>query len=233
MSDNGETAFAQVVARHDPASPIGICLAFIDANPDNAEALRQRSCQVCHDSASRGDSAQERDRLCDAHLCGLRNPARFADEQRWCAAALASLWDTEQADPQKIAAVNNHIARARCVTPALAAGDDGRLGIGFSSVTLRGGIHAALVAWLTFLAGEIRVNIFEMKASDFRTMIAQHRAARRRALMRGQRDRAKQLRMQGVSDNVIAQQLGVTRKTVRDWLGLREDWDRAYPPGTS
>ncbi len=232
MTSGDSLPLGEIVARQDPASPIGICLAFIAANPDNAEALRQRSCQVCHDSASRGDSAQERERLCDAHLCGLRNPALFADEQRWCANALASLWDTEQADPQKIAAVNNHIARARCVTPAIAAGDDGRLGIGFSSVTLRGGIHAALVAWLTFLAGEIRVNIFEMKASDFRTMIAQHRSARRRALMRGQHHRAEQLRLQGVSDYAIAKQLGVTHKSVRDWLGPREEWDRTHEHGT-
>jgi hypothetical protein len=223
---------AVMIAKHGADSPIGICLAFLDVDSEDAESLRLRYCQVCRESAQAGHDEAHREGLCRYHSCGLRDAKRLLDEQIWCAASLSALWDSEYVESSALLAFNHHIFVAASVSPALGNEGDGRLGLGFYKVTLRGAVHEAMIVWLSMLAGELRLNVFAITGNEARNLITEQRKIRRQARSTWQRVQAESLRRQGISDNEIASRLHCSPKAIRDWLGPREQWDREHKGGS-
>jgi hypothetical protein len=191
--------------------------AFLEADPGKAEPLRLQHCITCRTSADKSTNAGLRAIICDQARCGLRNADKFRDEQQWVVVTLHELRSPELASDEALFRFNGHIHRAGSVTPALARTGTEPPELGALATSLRGELHAALIAYFTHLSGHVHMSLANLSPEAVTTLGGDVRGSRQL----WQKRRAEALRAAGISDKKIAERLSVDPKTIREWLGNR------------
>ncbi len=192
--------------------------AFIKANPEDAEALRQQYCPLCRHMADENTPPGIRGITCERRRCGLRNAERLQEEQIWAAVMVHRLSDPANVAPEDVHLLNEHIAGAGCVTPGFLIEASGQLRLGWATPTLRGQLHAAIVGWIAGLAGDVVRSPLDQGADEAKALLARQRVHH----TEWRKKRAAALRAAGRSDKKIGQLLGVDPKMIRNWLGPRQ-----------
>jgi hypothetical protein len=206
----------------DSSSSPGVLVRALVAIRDSdseepAEALRREHCAVCR--ATAGESPEERLRICRERRCGLLDPAALRAESAWALSAFRDLLNLRKAPPQKVAAFNEHIARAGCATAGIRRYDDGSSGRQFYAPTLRGALHNELVTRLTVFAGSVvELNVSDLSVEHAGELVAEMRTA----WLEAQESYVGTLARMGWSKNKIAQATGIPRSTVIRWLANGE-----------
>lgn len=193
--------------------------SFLHADPAVFEQVRRQHCRVCQLTAAEGLSAPTRRRTCEKWRCGLRDPERFQLEQEWATVTLHTFSDPATSTEEDLANLNHHLAAAGCAAVGLVRGPQGRIGLGINASTLRGELHATIVGLIATRAGAMTRDLATMTIADVQS--ASH--GRRDSDLERMKQRAAAMRIAGLPDKRIAQQMKVDPKTIRNWLGRREE----------
>ncbi len=179
------------------AIDVGILDAFFTVDPREAEPLRQTYCTLCRLTAREGATAASRMLTCTQQRCGLRDPENLYAEQEWARVMVHRVGDPANLDDMDEARFNSYIGEAP---------------------TLRGVLHVALVERIAGKASDAQHNLASITIAEAEKVLT----AKRESRQEWQKKRAAALRAEGLADKRIAQQLNVDPKTIRNWLGNRE-----------
>lgn len=196
----------------------GILDAFLTVDPREAEPLRQAYCTLCRLTAREGATAASRMLTCTQQRCGLRDPENLYAEQEWARVMVHRVGDPANLDDMDEARFNSYIGEAGCATIAVSRDPSGIPTFGFQAPTLRGVLHVALVERIATKAGDAQHNLASITIAEAEKVIT----AKRESRQEWQKQRAAALRAEGLADKRIAQKLNVDPKTIRNWLGNRE-----------
>lgn len=191
---------------------------FLRGGGHTLEAIRRAHCAMCQGMAAEGVSGSSQLLACNQIRCGLRDGEQFRTELLWISALLLQLIDPTRRD-DAITAFNQHVNIAGCATIGLRQDAQGRPMLGFVTSTLRARIHADVVGYLTATTGAEVINFADATIGAAQDIARNHRATR----VELQKQRAAALRADGLADKKIAQRLKVDPKTIRNWLGNREE----------
>lgn len=195
-----------------------------DGTP-TTEQLRRDCCFTC--GAPAGDADEETlDQWCHAARCGLRDPVRLRDEWVFICGTVALVAPRLGEVPtgktlEVVEHFNYRLAIAGCATVRLDIGPHQRFVRGLATDTLRANIHAAATILLSYLAGDradVDVRTTSGKAAE--ALVGRYH----RQWVEEQKGLAARLRAE-VSDRELAARLGIPPRTIRDWLGTREEWE--------
>ncbi len=196
----------------------GILYAFLRVDPREAEPLRRAYCTVCRLTAREGATAASRMLTCTQHRCGLRDPENLCAEREWARVMVYRVGDPARLDDMDEARFNSYIAEAGCATIGISRDRAGIPTLGVQASTLRGILHVALVERIAAKAGDAQRNLASITIAEAEKVIT----AKRESRQEWQKKRAAALRAEGLADKRIAHQLNVDPKTIRNWLGNRE-----------
>lgn len=207
------------MAQQQQPFTISSLAAFMRAGDAVAfERLRDAHCAVCQTTAALG--GVERMMACDQARCALRNPPDLRAERIWVRAVLSSgLVDNPDPPDAVLDGFNRHIGLAGCAMPALTRPAPGApIRRGFTAPTLRGQLHALLVAVLAELGGDLlHENVSDRTQAELRQQSDQ---ARRLWNLR-QDDRIRLLAAGGLNPAEIARRTGQSRDRIRSALGKK------------
>lgn len=192
--------------------------AFLRAEARTLEAVRQEHCATCQGMAADGVASSSQLFACNQLRCGLRDAEQFRVEILWAAVTLSQLVPPAYPSDEVISAFNEHVALSGCATIGLARDDQGLPTLGFVTSTLRARIHADIVGYLTARTG-VQVLPPTARIGAAQSLIRDRRTSRLELM----KQRAMALRTEGLSDKKIAQRLKVDPKTIRNWIGNREE----------
>ncbi len=198
-----------------PLATVAMLSAFMRPQDEaGAETLRMTYCLRCRETAAL--DAPLRVKACDGARCGLRDESARHRERRWIREVLTSgLVDNPQPDRALAARFNDHIARAGCATAGLTDYPDGTIGRGFYAPTLRGQLHALLVAVIAELAGDmLHANVSAQTVPDLRNLASASRATWNDR----QAERVRLLAAANLSQLEIKRRTGYDIKTIRKYI---------------
>ncbi len=197
---------------HDPVYAVLDTLLALDPHDAAASAdLRLTCCHRCAQMAAVPGLTEEACRaVCDGEGCGLRDPHRLADAQRWVWARRQTFAHPELATPEDYAALANDLYATRSYIFTIAPGPSGYLEPSYLAPTLVGMIAVNMVMEIATRAGVVFFgNVRTMSGQDAKRAQEQFRALVEEHL---DRSAAQAVPLLGVSE--VARRQRRDRKTV-------------------
>jgi hypothetical protein len=190
---------------------------------ENAEAARMAHCQLCRSNGAA--RSHERDAACKGARCYMRDLNAWRYEYGWLAGILHSSLFTRAPRLDDLGEFNRHIGDAACVTYGVKVnGATGALIPHPHAPTLRGMVHAALVLFVAWRAGNRQYNLNLITGEELRVLVGRERDELDERDMAERQRRAAAMRDEGLTDTQIADAFGRSGKAVRDWLGPKNTW---------
>lgn len=197
-------------------------MSFWTLRPDEAEPFRLRWCPQCQ--RHRSIAEMERLTMCRGNGCGLRDPDCFATEQQqseaitYQVARETSMGATPTLAPGTVQGLNDLVAAAHCVTPAVVLADDGTTRVGYRVRNLRGQVHAALLSLCFNETGVLFLNAFNVGSGGAAKAVVEENRTTHRTQVRDPLVVKAFTDDPTRSDRAIAKMTGVDHKTVGDIL---------------